>query len=505
MVAKYLILSSIIIFVVLLIMIIVKPKWFFGNKGENGIKAKLDFKRTSINGDMTLNSLAATDTVTTYLNRGLKPPRIERTRHRRRGNNEMVNNEMVNNEMINNEMVNNKMVNNEMINNEMINNEMINNEIANNEIITTLTNRDINNPRLNQFVDMVFNDIFTVFQHMHQGNELNYIRHMNENNIQPIILNDNAILMEIIDNQLLEMVGAHRDNIIQNRQNAARGSNETNLGAVNNYLDLSIGVTSDAQNVHDHTVLAGFKMILEKLKKSLIPELETLEEIENEIKKGARRYSNNRPQLTLKALAVIEKMKEGEKITALEIDGEPTTDAMCLQYVWNRTKHPNNQENCEKIKQSIFDNLIDSWEADIIMGEKIVCVTGRATRMLGSLTLLDFDEENWEVKKFEDFKNEIFNKVKHIIQIESEKAANDPNGDIRNAGRMYLATTMEEFNTIEKPSQGATNELNTRIKEAISNMIDEYVIEIEKQFHTNIPSYMKNSVKREAIASIDMF
>ena len=36
-------------------------------------------------------------------------------------------------------------------------------------------------------------------------------------------------------------------------------------------------------------------------------------------------------------------------------------------------------------------------------------------------------------------------------------------------------------------------------------MIDNYIINLEKEFNTNIPNYMKNSVKKEAIASIDMF
>jgi hypothetical protein len=158
------------------------------------------------------------------------------------------------------------------------------------------------------------------------------------------------------------------------------------------------------------------------------------------------------------------------------------------------------------MKQAIFDNLLDSWEFDILTGEKkIVCVTGRATRIISSLTLLDFDEQNWEVKKFEDFKNEIFLRVKNIIQEESIKATYDPNEDIKNAGKMYIATTLEELNSIIKPSQAATEQLNTRIKESISNMIDNYVINIEREFNTNIPNYMKNSVKKEAIASIDMF
>ena len=190
---------------------------------------------------------------------------------------------------------------------------------------------------------------------------------------------------------------------------------------------------------------------------------------------------------------------------AFETNGESITDAICLQLVWNRAEHPENKKNKELIKQAIFDNLVDCWERDIFGNDTIVCVTGRSTRVLSSLTLLDFDESNWSVKKFEEFKNDIFKKVKIIILDNAKEATYSNNIDLQNAGKTYLATTAAELNSIDAPSEGAIIELNTKIKQDISDMIDNYVKKLELEYNTIIPDYMKKSVEMEAISSIDMF
>ena len=79
------------------------------------------------------------------------------------------------------------------------------------------------------------------------------------------------------------------------------------------------------------------------------------------------------------------------------------------------------------------------------------------------------------------------------------------NIDLQNAGKTYLATTAAELNSIDAPSEGAIIELNTKIKQDISDMIDNYVKKLELEYNTIIPDYMKKSVEMEAISSIDMF
>ncbi|NBU05670.1 MAG: hypothetical protein EBT39_04915 [Sphingobacteriia bacterium] len=478
-----------------------RMKWFFKSTGDSSSN-NIDFKRTSQNGDMTLNGHFV----------DLPPPITQiQPRETARGNNirQFIRNRNIRQPRIRTGTVAGTVVGTAADNDTVLPNDGIrppNDGIrppdrVRAEILLPMAGNNING-----IMDMVFNDAITLLQQM-PNNEFTLIQHMNENNFNPIIfdINDNALLMDILDNHILDIMGTHRDNLIQTRQNTAREHTATANQAVANYLDLAAAPTNDAQNVHDHTVLAGFKLILERLKIEA-GTIAPIEDIINEIKKKARMFSDNRPQLTMSALSVIDKMQEGEIITALEINGEPTTDLLCLQLVWSRANDPNNSEKQDVMKQAIFDNLLDCWENDILTGErKIVCVTGRATRMLSSLTLLDYDSQNWEVKKFEDFKQEIFKNVKKIIMDEATKASNSTNTDMQNAGRSYLATTREELENIPQVTEEAVANLNMQIKESISTMIDSYVADLETSFSTDIPQYMKNSVKKEAMSAVDMF
>ena len=296
-------------------------------------------------------------------------------------------------------------------------------------------------------------------------------------------------------------------NTIHQRQNTATTTTTTAANAANAYLDLSVQNTTDTQNVHDTSVLAGFKNIVDRLNNDFEGELQSIADIESEIKLHGKRFSENRPQLTIDALAVIEKIKQKEKIVSLNL-----TDLECLQLVWHRANHKKNINNCNKIKQSIFDNLVDCWEVDEIGGllnnmfgieettqRKIVCVTGRVTRILSSLILLDFDPKNWEVKRFEQFKNDIFNKTKLIIEEEATKAMASSDIEMQNAGKTFLAKTTIELSAIKPPSIEAEKQLITNIKENIEKMITTH-IDIE-----GIPPNMITSVKKEALASIDLF
>src|SRR5205807_946238 len=79
----------------------------------------------------------------------------------------------------------------------------------------------------------------------------------------------------------------------------------------------------------------------------------------------------------------------------------------CLRGVWARADDPRNAATRGQMRQALFDSLVDAWEEGIA-GRKITCVNGRTTRILSALVLLDADERNWQVKKLEQFKNDIF-------------------------------------------------------------------------------------------------
>jgi hypothetical protein len=548
---KYIIIAFVIIIIVLIILMIVKPNMFFETSSNNG--KITDLKRTSKNGDMTINDRFI------HTNEIKEDGSVEEEGEEEEEEVEGIHNEIyrtnygtirINRTAIHHPTINTIRVPNNIaqvnINQDNRDNDRDNNRDNNRDNDRDIAqgniaqgnraqgNRipvrvEIMNPNMDNIFDMVFNDIAVTLQTMDNNNEFNILQHMNEHNIYPIVLNNNNLgIMDILDNHILDIIGGHRNNIITTNQTTAQQNANTRGDAIDNYIELATRPTNDSQNVHDHTVLSGFKQILERLiydrhlnsgNKSIgdnnidksigdksVQDLLSLDEIKNEIKQKERRYSDNRPQVAMKALEVIDKMKNGEHVTAFEIDGNPTTDGLCLQLVWDRANHPLNSKNKSLIKQSIFDNLVDSWEVELFTNEpKIVCVTGRATRMLSSLTLLDFDEQNWEVKKFEDFKNEIFNRVKQIIMEQAEIASLSSDQNMQNAGLVYLAKTAEEFKSIPTPSYDATIDLNNTIKKEISNMIFSYVQSLESDYNTKIPEYMKNSIEKEAIASIDMF
>jgi hypothetical protein len=336
--------------------------------------------------------------------------------------------------------------------------------------------------------------------------------------------------MENINNINLE----NTEHVIDHRRELALQGAETNIQAANNYLNLATQNTNDGQNVHDTSVLANFKMIVERLRLSqhddVLDNSVSIEDIEKEIKKHGREFSENRPSKTIEVLEVIDKLRQGEKIASLDL-----TDEECLRLVWNRANHQLNVENCKKIKQAIFDNLADCWEADLGAGlgrqplgldgaglgaanlgqwllgnidgniidteqqseRKIVCVTGRVTRILSSLMLLDFDPKNWEVKKLEQFKNEIFENVRIIIDDEAQKALLSEDEYMQNAGKALLAKTQEELSAVGKVGD-ANEQLNIIIKESIVNMINTFE---EKNI---ISKKIIDSIKQEALVAVDM-
>jgi hypothetical protein len=533
---KYIIIAFIIITIVLIILMMVKPNMFFETSSSNG--KITDLKRTSKNGDMTINpsynnsddnSYENSDDENSYENSyensdensddgnyDAPPIRLNATiRTRTAIHRPTIHRPTIHRPEIHRPEIHRPEIHRPEIHrphNIIIGQIRAPDQFRNTDQVIPDAQDGAQAPNMDNIFDMVFNDLAITLQTMNNNNEFNILQHMNDHNIYHINLNNNNLgLMDILDNHILDIIGGHRNNIITTNQTTAQQNANTRGDAIDNYIELATRPTNDSQNVHDHTVLSGFKLILERLiedrnNNEYAQNLLSLDEIKNEIKQKERQYSDNRPQIAIKALGVIDKMKDGEQISALEIDGNPTTDQLCLQVVWDRANHQLNSKNEQLIKQSIFDNLVDAWEFDLFTNEqKIVCVTGRATRMLSSLTLLDFDEQNWEVKKFEEFKNEIFNKVKHIIMEQAKIATLSPDQNMKNAGLTYLAKTSEELNAISTPSNDAIINLNNIIKKEISNMISSYVQSLEIDYNTKIPEYMKNSIEKEAIASIDMF
>jgi hypothetical protein len=91
-----------------------------------------------------------------------------------------------------------------------------------------------------------------------------------------------------------------------------------------------------------------------------------------------------------RALQVLDRMKQGAEISSLG-----TNERQVLLEAWKRTHAAENeavQDKVAELQSSIVDALADSMESRELGKWQEVCVTGRCSRVLGALTLLDANE-----------------------------------------------------------------------------------------------------------------
>jgi hypothetical protein len=282
----------------------------------------------------------------------------------------------------------------------------------------------------------------------------------------------------------------HQELIRQNAADAA-ASADTPAGVVDAYVDLAVQHTVDPQNVHDPSVLACLKAIIERLRADQgDEELPSIDDIKLEIQV----FADGRKQRVIDVNAVIDATTRGERVIAIG-----ATDKECLQRVWLRSTDSRNADVRNKIRTAVFDALYDCWEEGI-MGRAIVCVNGRTSRILATLVLLDWDTKNWEIKRLEQFKNEIFNETKKVIIHEAQlAAAQDTDIELQKAGKRYLATTNAELATIGEISDAADAALITQMHAAIDLMIQKTIQDLPKDA---IPTYMIPIISNEAKAAV---
>jgi len=310
----------------------------------------------------------------------------------------------------------------------------------------------------------------------------------------PLMLNFINLNDDLVDRNLLNMVNNRRIDIISERkeiaQKKALENGESKLGEISNYLEMSTQNTNDMQNSHDSCVLSCLKSIVDRLRIEQEDEkIISLDEIVEEIKKNGNVFSESRLYKVKDVLDVIDRIKLNEKVMSIG-----ATDGECLSRVWFRSYHPNNKNVKDKILQSIFDSLFDCWEEGLI-DRKIVCVNGRTSRILSSLILLDFDERNWEVKRLEQLKNDIYKKTSRLIEEEAVNATKSDNIFMQNAGKLYLAKSIEDYNNITEISDDVNEELANIIRNSIENMV-------RKTASGQVPDYILKTIIEEAKAAV---
>lgn len=141
---------------------------------------------------------------------------------------------------------------------------------------------------------------------------------------------------------------------------------------------ISSNVRSDSQNVHDSALIRTVRGSIENLKGTTditMDDSEVLRDIRMHILKKPKCDKRNN------AIRALDAMEQTHKpLVAFQMK---ETDLLNL--VWNRINN-NHDENSENLKDNLYEQLANSVEHD-----KVVCTTGRFTRVLDSLNVVDKD------------------------------------------------------------------------------------------------------------------
>jgi len=313
--------------------------------------------------------------------------------------------------------------------------------------------------------------------------------------------------MPFIDRPLADSAGRLRGDIIADRRRTAAGMAGGARGAAADaYVELATQHVNDSQNVHDPSVLACQKAIVDRLRAEGPADsgLPTIDAIISELKAEGPEMSRGvagapvRAGRVKRAIEAAERTKRGERVVAVG-----ATDEECLRRVWQRANDPRNAANRGKMRTAVFDGLVDSWEPGLA-GDQIMCVNGRTSHILGALAMLDSDPRNWAVERLEHFKNAIFERSKTVIEDEARRAISSGDAALGGAGRLYLAKTAAEINAAGEVPDEATERLQKTMRDAISEMVDNYVANLDSNLGATavVPPYMIASIKQEAMAAV---
>jgi hypothetical protein len=297
---------------------------------------------------------------------------------------------------------------------------------------------------------------------------------------------------------------AHRthERTIGERQAAARATAAAQGGgrqaAVGAYVALATENTNDPQNSHDSGVLACMRAVVGRLRADQGGEetLPTVDAIITALQEQGPALSDGRPHLVADAVQAAQRTKNGERVVAVG-----ATDAECLRRVWHRASDPRNSAAAAPIRQAVFDALVDCHEEGVLT-RHIVCVNGRTSRLLSALVLLDWDQRNWELKKLEQFKNDIFERAAAVVAAEARRAAASADPAVSAAGKAHLATTAAEL-AAAGATDAASDALAAAMRAAIASMVDGYVADLEASgMRGALPDYQIAAIKTDAQAAV---
>src|SRR5204862_87609 len=139
------------------------------------------------------------------------------------------------------------------------------------------------------------------------------------------------------------------------------------------YLSLATTYTDDPENSHDPMVNGFMRAAIYRLRKE-VEKVPSLEDVYADLRANGQRYSDGRSELVEKAFGTLNRARNHETTVAVGVSDE---EALCL--VFGRADDPKNSHVREKMRQALFDALVDCWKTTI--GEqRLVCVHGRVSR-----------------------------------------------------------------------------------------------------------------------------
>lgn len=194
----------------------------------------------------------------------------------------------------------------------------------------------------------------------------------------------------------------------------------------------------------------------------------------DEIRDAIRTHNWDDPNKKSRALKIVNLASAGNTLSQL---GDAREDEVLLN-VWKRINSSANTENRESLKDSLMDSLADSMDTNWAGEYKEVCIGGRCARMLGSLTLLDAQEEiAAPMKTAEILRNEVFSKSYKILQEQLESQPQEVR-DIYN-GKISSPTPEQE-------------ELGKKFEESTKDKIAET---IRSDYPNSKPTVLDNLIK----------
>jgi hypothetical protein len=255
----------------------------------------------------------------------------------------------------------------------------------------------------------------------------------------------------------------------------------TKKEAVNVFVDNSITNTSDSQNVHDSAVNKQLRDHYSQLLDST-PITLSNSAIEDEI---IQQINKSNPKNIKAALNSLDIIKKNTSFTPIK---DPEMEL--LKVVWERSKLNENILNSNLLKDAVIDSLVDMSTSTDRLGSDIVCSSGRCTRLLGSLVLLDHDPTlSNGFFTVEQIRNDVLQNSKQILQDTIEEYSDDIDEKMKTVAESYKSEIFMETDPV-------TEDIFKNI------VIQKIENSLENNYKEKLPEKDYNNIKEQCIAAI---